>query len=54
MPWFEDTELVSGSTASVWYALGRATDVAVSTPQAAAQEALVQLSDLIAEETPEQ
>lgn len=54
VPWFEDTELVAGSTASVWYALGRATDIAVSTPQAAAQEVLVQLSDLIVEETPEQ
>lgn len=54
VPWFEDTELVIGSTASTWYALGRATDIAVSTPQSAAQQVLVQLSDLIVAETPEQ
>lgn len=54
IPWFEDTALVNGSTASIWYALGRATDIAVSAPMAAASAALVELGDVIAAETPEQ
>lgn len=47
IPWFEDDRLVNGSTASYWYALGRATDIAVSVPQAAASEALPQLGTAI-------
>lgn len=54
VPWFEDPELANGSTAGTWYALGRATDIAVSMPQAAASAALVELSDAITAHTPEQ
>ena len=54
IPWFEDTALVNGSTASIWYALGRSIDVAVSAPMAAASAAMVELGDVIAAETPEQ
>ena len=54
IPWFEDTALVNGSTASIWYALGRATDIAVSAPMAASSAALVELGDPIAAETDEQ
>ncbi len=54
IPWFEDTALVNGSTASIWYALGRSTDIAVSAPMAAASAAMVELGETIAAETPEQ
>lgn len=51
IPWFEDTQLVNGSTASSWYALGRAIDIAVSVPQSAAAEVLPALGNVIAETT---
>ena len=54
VPWFEDTTLANGTTASTWYALGRATGVAVSLPQSAGSEAITNLSALIAEQLPEQ
>lgn len=54
IPWFENDRLVNGSTASYWYALGRATDIAVSVPQVAAGEALPQLGAAIAAATDEQ
>ena len=52
--WFEDTVLASGTTAGTWFALGRETDIAVSTPQDVSSEVLVQLGDVIAAETAEQ
>ncbi|MDO5668984.1 MAG: DUF3515 domain-containing protein [Corynebacterium sp.] len=52
--WFEDTVLASGTTAGTWFALGRETDIAVSTPQDVSSEVLVQLGDVIAEQTQEQ
>lgn len=54
VPWFEDTTLASGTTASTWFALGRATDIAVHVPQDVADEVLVGLSDVIASSTPSQ
>lgn len=54
IPWFEDEQLVNGSTASNWYALGRATDIAVSVPQAASSVVLPELGRVISENTPEQ
>ncbi|GAB3700054.1 DUF3515 domain-containing protein [Corynebacterium nasicanis] len=52
--WFEDTVLASGTTAGTWFALGRETDIAVSTPQDVSSEVLVQLGEVIAAETREQ
>lgn len=52
IPWFEDEQLVNGSTASTWYALGRATDIALSIPQAASAAVLPELGGVIAEHTP--
>ncbi|RNE48326.1 DUF3515 domain-containing protein [Corynebacterium alimapuense] len=52
--WFEDTTLANGTTASTWFALGRATDIAVSLPQDTGNTAIVELGSLIAEYTPEQ
>ncbi|APT92623.1 hypothetical protein CPHO_06635 [Corynebacterium phocae] len=54
IPWFEDTTLAGGTTASTWFALGRATDIAVYVPQDVAGEVLVVLGDLITETTPVQ
>ncbi|TNL99874.1 DUF3515 domain-containing protein [Corynebacterium tapiri] len=54
VPWFEDTQLANGVTAGTWYALGRATDIAVSAPQSATSEALPELSEVISRSTPEQ
>lgn len=51
IPWFEDTQLVNGSTASTWYALGRVTDIAVSVPQAISAQVLPELGTVIAETT---
>ncbi|WP_029703085.1 DUF3515 domain-containing protein [Corynebacterium callunae] len=51
IPWFEDTILASGTTASTWYALGRETDIAVSLPQAAAN-LLITISGIIEETVP--
>lgn len=48
IPWFEDTQLVNGSTASTWYALGRETDIAVSVPQAISGKVLPELGGTIA------
>ena len=46
-PWFEDTTLGNGTTASVWYAVDAHPVVVLSAPQAAAQSALVQVSAAI-------
>ena len=54
IPWFQDTTLGEGTTAGTWYALGRATDIAVSAPQGVANTALVELGDLISANTAEQ
>lgn len=54
IPWFEDTVLANATTSSTWFALGRATDIAVNLPQAAGSSAIVELGDLIVEHTPEQ
>lgn len=53
VPWFEDTTLANGTTTSTWYALGRVTDVAASLPQSEGNEAVTNLSKLIAETLPE-
>ncbi|WP_165243349.1 DUF3515 domain-containing protein [Corynebacterium lizhenjunii] len=52
IPWFEDTTLARGTTASTWFALGRSTDIALSVPQDTAAEALVELGRAIAAHTP--
>ncbi|OFN76448.1 MULTISPECIES: DUF3515 domain-containing protein [unclassified Corynebacterium] len=54
VPWFEDTTLAEGTTAGTWFALGRAEDLALSTPQEAANSALVRLSDALVKATPSQ
>lgn len=54
IPWFEDASLASGSTAGTWYGLGRSDDIALYAPQAAADSALVRLSDVLAAHTPAQ
>lgn len=51
VPWFEDTVLADGTTASTWYPLGREVAVAVSTPQAAAQESLSRITELLKQHT---
>lgn len=51
IPWFEDVILANGTTASTWYALGRDTVVAASMPQIQSNEAITNLSNLIAEHT---
>lgn len=51
IPWFEDTTLASGTTASTWFALGRETDIALHIPQDVAQEVLVDMSNVIAKHT---
>ncbi|MCF4007025.1 DUF3515 domain-containing protein [Corynebacterium uropygiale] len=51
IPWFEDTELAPGSTASTWYALGRDATVAVSMPQEAAASVSVDLGAAISQHT---
>lgn len=47
IPWFEDTTLGNGTTASTWYALGREEIVAVSIPQSAGNAGLVALGRAI-------
>ncbi|WP_293830848.1 DUF3515 domain-containing protein, partial [uncultured Corynebacterium sp.] len=51
VPWFEDVKLVNGTTASTWYAMGRDVQVAASLPQAESNEAITNLTNLIAEHT---
>ncbi|AKK10974.1 DUF3515 domain-containing protein [Corynebacterium uterequi] len=51
--WFENDRLVNGSTASEWYALGREAIVAVSAPQAAAGQALPELTAAIVAAIPD-
>lgn len=51
IPWFEDTELAPGSTASTWYALGRDVTIAVSMPQEAATTVATDLGTVISEHT---
>lgn len=53
VPWFEDVILANGTTASTWYALGRDSDIAASLPQAESNEAITNLTNLIAEHTGE-
>lgn len=53
VPWFEDTTLGNGTTASTWFALGRSANIAVSTPQEPAQAALTTLTNVIKERTDE-
>lgn len=47
--WFEDTTLGNGTTASVWYGLGRDIILAVSTPQAAVDSVLVPAGEALVE-----
>ena len=54
IPWFEDVKLANGTTASTWYAMGRDVQVAASLPQAESNEAITNLTNLIAERTAEQ
>ena len=54
IPWFEDVKLANGTTASTWYAMGRDVQVAASLPQAESNEAITNLTNLIAEHTGEQ
>ena len=54
IPWFEDVKLANGTTASTWYAMGRDVQVAASLPQAESNEAITNLTNLIAEHTAEQ
>lgn len=54
VPWFEDVKLANGTTASTWYAMGRDVQVAASLPQAQSNEAITNLSNLIAEHTAQQ
>mgnify|MGYP002719760418 CR=1 FL=1 len=54
VPWFQDTTLAEGTTAGTWFALGRSVDIAVSTPQSAAEKVLPQLTQVISSATPEQ
>ncbi|MEZ2189627.1 DUF3515 domain-containing protein [Corynebacterium sp. CCM 9204] len=50
--WFEDPRLANGTTAGVWYALGRTTNVAVSMPQTAGNTAIVVIGDAITRNIP--
>lgn len=51
IPWFEDVKLANGTTASTWYALGRDSGIAASLPQAESNEAITNLTELVAEHT---
>lgn len=51
VPWFEDVKLANGTTASTWYAMGRDVQVAASLPQAESNEAITNLTNLVAEHT---
>lgn len=53
IPWFEDVKLANGTTASTWYAMGRNVQVAASLPQSESNEAITNLTNLIAEHTTE-
>lgn len=53
VPWFEDVKLANGTTASTWYAMGRDVQVAASLPQAESNEAITNLTNLVAEHTGE-
>ncbi|MDD7581306.1 DUF3515 domain-containing protein [Corynebacterium sp. 32222D000AT] len=48
VPWFEDTTLAPGTTASTWFALGQDTDIAAHLPQDVADSVLVELGDALA------
>ncbi|WP_257162457.1 DUF3515 domain-containing protein [Corynebacterium cystitidis] len=50
--WFEDTQLINGSTASTWFALGREANVAVSMPQFAGNSAIVRITEAIEKALP--
>lgn len=54
VPWFEDTTLGNGTTASTWFALGRGANIAVSTPQDPAQASLTTLTNVIKQHTDEE
>lgn len=47
VPWFEDTTLAPGTTASTWFALGQDTDIAAHLPQDVADSVLVELGDAL-------
>ena len=49
VPWFEDTALGNGSTAGVWYGLGRDATVAVSLPLDAGDVVLPEISAVMAD-----
>ena len=49
VPWFQDTALVEGSTAGVWYALGYEELVAVSLPTDAGDAVITQVSRVISD-----
>lgn len=53
IPWFEDVKLANGTTASTWYAMGRTVQVAASLPQVESNEAITNLTNLVAEHTEE-
>ena len=54
VPWFEETRHDDASQATVLYALGRATDIAVSLPVGAGEGALTRISDAISQNAPAQ
>lgn len=54
VPWFEETGHGGASQATVLYALGRETDIAVSLPVGAGEGALTKLSDAISTSVPAQ
>lgn len=47
VPWFEDTTVGNGTTASTWYAVEQHPTVVASMPQAVAQSVLVELSGVV-------
>lgn len=49
VPWFEDTTLQNGTTAGIWYPLGRSVNVAVSVPTSSGDATLVTVSDVLKE-----
>lgn len=51
-PWFEDTVLREGTTTSIWYALGRTANIAISIPQSASQS-LVTFTEAIESSVPQ-
>lgn len=54
VPWFEETTHDEAAPTTVLYALGRATEIAVSVPMGASDSALTKISDAISQTVPEQ